>query len=64
MNQPILVALIAIIIFIMWMSIGLWEIRKDISELRTLLSSAPVAQKPKSSKDIGNSQHDVKQDPK
>jgi hypothetical protein len=64
MNQPTLVALIAIIFFLMWISIDLWEIYKDISELRTLLSSAPVAQESKSSKDIGNSQHDVKQDPK
>jgi len=40
MNQPVLVALIAVILFLMWMSIDLWEIHKNISELRALLSSA------------------------
>lgn len=64
MNQPTLVALIAIILFLMWISVDLWKIHDDISEIRNLLSSTLVTQKSKSSEDIGNSQHDVKQDPK
>jgi hypothetical protein len=63
LNQPTLVALIAIILFLMWLSIDLWEIHKDISEIGKMLSSAP-AQKSKSSKDIGNSQDNVQEDPK
>jgi hypothetical protein len=63
-NQPLLVALIAIILFLMWASIDLWEIHKDISELGKLLSSEPDVQKSKSSKHIGNSQNDVKEDAK
>ncbi len=57
MNQPILIALITIILFLTWISVDLWEIHKDIAELGNLL---PSAQKSKSSEDIGNSQHDVK----
>jgi hypothetical protein len=48
----------------MWASIDLWEIHKDISELGKLLSSEPDVQKSKSSKHIGNSQNDVKEDAK
>jgi len=55
MNQPILVALIAIILFLMWISIDLWKIHDDISEIRNLLSSQLIAKKPKSSENIGNS---------
>lgn len=62
MNQPLLVAPIAIIIFLMWISIDLWEIHKGTSELRDLLSSELDAQKSKSGKHIGNSQNDVKED--
>jgi len=64
MNQPTLVALIAIILFLMWISIDLWKIHDDISEIRNLLSSTPIAQKPQSSENIGNSQNNVKEDPK
>ena len=55
MNQPILVALIAIILFLMWVSVDLWKIHDDISEIRNLLSSQLIAKKPKSSENIGNS---------
>jgi len=64
MNQPILVALIAIILFLMWISIDLWKIHDDISEIRNLLSSTLVPQKPKSSENIRDSQNNVKEDPK
>jgi FtsH-binding integral membrane protein len=57
MNQLIPIALIGIILFLMWISVDLWEIHKDIAKLGSLL---PSAQKSKSSKDIGNSQDDVK----
>jgi hypothetical protein len=64
MNQPILVALIAIILFLLWISIDLWKIHDDISEIRNLLSSMPVAQKSKGSENIGDSQNNVKENPK
>ena len=55
MNQPILVALIAIILFLMWISVDLWKIHDDISKIRNQLSSKPVAKKPQSNENIGNS---------
>lgn len=58
MNQPILVALLTIILFLMWICIDLWKIHDDISEIRNLLSSL-VAQKPKNSENIRNSQNNV-----
>jgi hypothetical protein len=64
MNQPLLVALITIILFLMWVSIDLWEIHKDISELMRLLSSTPVAKKSKSGENIRDSQNNVKEYPK
>jgi len=63
MNQPLLVASIAIIFFLMWISIDLWKIHDDISEIKNLLSSTLVAQKPKSSENIRNSQNNVEKDP-
>jgi len=64
MNQPILVALIAILLFLIWISIDLWKVQDDISKIRNLLSSTPVAQKFKNGENIGNSQNNVKENPK
>jgi len=64
MNQPLLVALIAILLFLIWISIDLWKIHDDVSEIRDLLFSQPIAKKPKSSKNVGNNQNNVKEDPK
>lgn len=62
MNQPLLVALIAVILSLMWISVDLWKIHDDISEVRRPLSSTLVPQKPKSSENIRDSQNDVKED--
>jgi hypothetical protein len=62
--QGILIALIAIILFLLWITLYVSEISDEISEIRKLLSSKFVAKKSKGSKNIGNSQYDVKKDPK
>ena len=64
MNQAIIIASIGVVIFLMWITLYLSDIHEEISEIRKLLSSTPIAQKSKSSKNIGNSQNDIKEDPK
>ena len=64
MNQPILVALIGIILFLMWATLDLSKIHDDVSEIRDLLSSQLVAKKSKNNKNVGNNQNNVKEDTK
>lgn len=58
MTQGILVALIAIILFLLWITLYVSEISEEISKIRKLLSSMPVSNELKNSKSIGDKEND------
>jgi len=65
MTQGIPVALAAITIFLilLWITLCVIRISKEISEIRELLSSTPISDEFKNSKDIGDKENNIKEKP-
>ena len=63
MTQGILVALIAIILFLLWITLYVSGISEEISEIRKLLSSTSVSDELKNSKNIRDKENSIKENP-
>jgi hypothetical protein len=57
--QGIIVGMVGIVLFLIWITFYLSDIHEDMSEIRKLLSSAPISKKLKTSQDIGDKENSI-----